>query len=65
LSRTGRVSFEHKGERIILKDLPAEAPDKTAGITVLEMEFDQKPEQTFASYYPQLHRGREIAKDRI
>jgi len=36
-----------------------------AGITVLEMEFDGPPEYCFASYYPQLHGGREITTERL
>ncbi|HHY82596.1 MAG TPA: alpha-L-fucosidase [Clostridiales bacterium] len=59
------VDFEHKGHRIILKNLPEECPAPVAGITVLEMEFDGPPEYCFASYYPQLHGGREITTERL
>jgi len=55
------IKFEHIGHRIILKDLPQKSPDEIAGITVIEMEFDQRPEYRFASYYPQLHGGSDIA----
>ena len=55
------IRFEHKGHRIILKDLPERSPDRIAGITVIEMEFDKLPEYRFASYYPQLHGGSDIA----
>lgn len=55
------IEFEHKGHRILLKNLPKEAPDKIAGITVIEMEFDETPKYMFASYYPQLHGGRDEA----
>jgi len=55
------VDFEHRGQRIILKNLPAEIPDKSAGVTVIRMEFDTPPEYIFASYYPQLHGGRDYA----
>ena len=55
------IDFELKGHRIILKGLPKEAPDKVCGVTVIAMEFDEKPEHTFASYFPQLHYGQDIA----
>lgn len=58
------IEFEHIGHRILLKNLPKESPDKTAGITVIEMEFDELPEYLFASYYPQLHEGKDIAGDK-
>jgi len=54
------LKFEHKGHRILLKDLPKSAPDAHAGITVIEMEFGTQPEFLFCSYYPQLHAGRDI-----
>ncbi|MDD6263071.1 MAG: alpha-L-fucosidase [Clostridiales bacterium] len=55
------IDFEHVGHRIILKNLPAEAPDKTAGVTVLRFEYDHTPDYRFASYYPQLNAGEDIA----
>ena len=54
------LDFEYKGQRIILKNLPLESPDKAAGITVIKIEFDSKPEYRFASYYPQLNGGQDI-----
>ncbi len=57
------IEFEHIGHRIILKNMPKESPDKTAGITVIAMEFDERPKQMFASYYPQLHGGVDVAGD--
>jgi alpha-L-fucosidase len=54
------IDFEQTTGRIILKNLPAEVPDKTAGITMLKLEFDEPPKQIFATYFPQLHGGREI-----
>lgn len=57
------VDFEFKGQRIILKDLPPEAPDKIAGVTVIDMEFDREPEYIYASYYPQMHGGVDYAGD--
>jgi alpha-L-fucosidase len=53
------VAFEHARNRIILKDLPRESPDKHAGVGVIAMEFDQAPRYLFASAYPQLHGGSE------
>ncbi len=43
--------------------MPKESPDKIAGITVIAMDFDERPKQMFASYYPQLHGGYDIAGD--
>lgn len=57
------LDFEHKGHRILLKNLPLNPPDPHTGVTVIEMEFEEKPEYLFASYYPQLHRGTDIIKD--
>lgn len=54
------LEFEHKGHRILLKNLPAAVPDTNAGVTVIEMEFEESPKYMFASYYPQLHGGRDI-----
>ena len=50
------LAFEHKGHRIILKDLPAKAPDPS-GVTVICLEFEKAPEFYPMSYYPQLHGG--------
>ena len=55
-----KVDFEHKGQRIILKNLPEKAPDPT-GVSVICMEFDEVPEHHPMSYYPQLHNGRDWA----
>lgn len=52
------IDFEYKHRSVILKNLPGSSPDKHAGIAVIEMEFDNKPEYVFASNYPQLHKGR-------
>ena len=59
------VEFEHKGHRIILKNLPKEIPDQICGITVFDMEFDEEPKYVFASYYPQLHGGEEFTDQKI
>ena len=54
------LEFEHKGHRILLKNLPRTPPDTHAGVTVIEMEFAEPPQYLFASYYPQLHGGRDV-----
>lgn len=51
------IDFEKKGDRILLHNLPAENPDPILGMPLLKMEFDEKPEYRFASYFPQLNRG--------
>jgi alpha-L-fucosidase len=55
------VDFEQRGHRILLKKLPKSSPDTTAGIAVLELEFENIPEFHMCSYYPQLHGGRDYA----
>jgi len=57
------IEFEHRGHRILLKNLPAECPDKIAGMTVLRLEIDHVPEYYYGSYYPQVHRGEDRAGD--
>ncbi|MFW6308840.1 MAG: alpha-L-fucosidase, partial [bacterium] len=57
------VEFEQKGHRIILKNLPKKSPDEVAGVAVLELEFKEEPEFHRASYFPQLHGGRDYAGD--
>ena len=59
------IEFAHKGQRILLKNLPAKAPDPS-GVTVICLEFDEEPEYIRMSYYPQLHGGQDFAGgDRI
>lgn len=53
------VHFEHRGCRILLKDLPEECPDRTNNIAVFKVEFDCEPEYHFAAYYPQLNGGKD------
>lgn len=57
------VAFEHRGNRIILKDLPPEPPDRHTGVTVIEMEFDSAPRYFYASLYPHMREGRDIVGD--
>ncbi|MBR6772127.1 MAG: alpha-L-fucosidase [Clostridia bacterium] len=51
------IEFEHRGHRILLKNLPAEAPDKIANVTVIRLEYGENAPFRFASYYPQLWNG--------
>ena len=37
------IQFEQRGHRILLKNLPPTPPDTLAGITVLQLEFDGRP----------------------
>ena len=37
------IDFEQKGNRIMLKNLPAKSPDKLTGVTVIELDFAQPP----------------------
>ena len=51
LLTTGKqIAFEQNGPRIVLKKLPKESPDKTAGVTVIALEFASAPRhQHFAT----------------
>ena len=51
------IAFEKDGHRLILKDLPTENPDRTMGIPVVKMEFDEPYDYCYGSYYPQVHEG--------
>lgn len=51
------IDFEKKGDRLILKNLPAENPDPILNIPLIKMVFDHEPEYRFASYFPQLNGG--------
>lgn len=57
------IDFEFKGHRIILKNMPEQVPDTIAGVTVIDMEFEEEPKYKIASYYPQLHGGEDFAGD--
>lgn len=56
------VSFRRDGDRLYLYDLPTEVPDREIGLTVLKMEFAEPVKYCFASYYPQLHYGRDMSE---
>lgn len=49
--------FDAVNERLILKNLPKECPDKIIGVTVIKLEFDDVPVFLDGSRYPQLHYG--------
>jgi alpha-L-fucosidase len=59
------VDFELDGHRLVLKNLPRTSPDSHAGIAVIELEFDESPQYLMASYYPQLHGGRDITSEKL
>lgn len=58
-----KVDFEVDGHRIILKNLPKEAVDKHAGITVFKLEFEEKGQYQWVSYYPHMNLGVNVAGD--
>ncbi len=55
------IDFEHRGHRILLKNLPQAHPDKSANITVIRLEYGEEAPFRFASYYPQLWGGEDFA----
>ena len=57
------IQFEQRGHRILLKNLPPAPPDPIAGISVLKLEFEGPLDFHWASYYPQLHGGVDLAGD--
>ncbi len=57
------VDFELRGQRLLLKNLPARTPDKTAGVALFELIFDKKPRYHAFSYYPQLSGGRDYSPE--
>jgi len=63
LSRGTPVEFVERGQRIILKGLPARSPDAAAGVAVIAVEFREPPVFNLCSYYPQLHGGRDWTGD--
>ena len=65
LSTGENVDFVKDGHRIILKNLPAECPDKHAGIAVFKLEFEEHAKYKWVSYYPQMHGGMNFAEGLI
>ncbi len=59
------VDFTHDGHRLILKNLPTEAPDRHTGITVFKLEFEEPAEYKWVSYYPHMHFGQNFAGDLV
>lgn len=60
-----KVDFELDGHRLILKNLPKEAVDKNAGITVFKLEYDEKAQYQWVSYYPHMNYGVNTAGDLV
>ena len=58
------VEFEHRGSRILLKNLPKKSPDALNNVAVFTVEFDEAPEYHWAAYYPQLNGGRDFTGGR-
>ncbi len=58
------IEFEQRTGRILLKNLPITPPDKIAGVTILKLEFDERPTHHTCLYYPQLHEGHELVSVR-
>lgn len=63
LGTNEEIEFEQKGHRIFLKNLPLTSPDPIANVGMIELTFEETPKYTFASYIPQLHGGKEVARD--
>ncbi len=57
------LAFEHRGQRLLLTDLPRQRPDTTTGVTVIDLEFDGAIEQKMFSYYPQLSGGTDYSPE--
>lgn len=51
------IDFVFDRHRIILKNLPAESPDKILGITTIVLEFEELPRYRFCGAYPHLNEG--------
>jgi len=43
------ITFEQKGERLILKNLPQSNPDEIAGVCVIKLECKSRPRQTLGA----------------
>ena len=56
------VEFEHRGCRIMLKNLPERTPDTVNNIPVFKLEFDEKPEYHWGMYYPQVQGGQDWSR---
>jgi hypothetical protein len=53
-----KLSFVQEKYRIILRDLPKEGRDTIAGVTVIALEFEGRPETVRFAARPPLNRGR-------
>jgi alpha-L-fucosidase len=56
-----KLAFTQEKYRVILKDLPPEGRDKTAGVTVIALEFESEPEIARFAARPPLNAGRIIS----
>ena len=56
------LKFEYRDQRILIRDMPADAADPHANVTVIAMDFDEPPRYQFASYYPQLRCGHDYSQ---
>ncbi len=57
------IKFSQSGHRLHLTGLTDKSPDDVLGIGVIVLEFFDQPGLTFASYYPHLHGGTDLAGD--
>ncbi len=55
------IPFTQTGHRVVLNQLKRQSPDSILGIGVLVVTFEEAIGLTFASYYPQLHGGTDLA----
>ena len=53
-----RIVFEQKDNRIILKNMPVNSPDKLAGFTIIVLEFTRKPQHINKVITPALSAGK-------
>lgn len=60
-----KVDFKVDGHRIILQNLPKEAVDKHAGLTVFKLEFEEEAKYQWVSYYPHMNGGINVAGDLV
>ena len=50
-----RIDFEQDGARIILKNMPTSSTDKTAGVTIIALDFAAEPRHESFATTPALH----------
>ena len=58
LPATGEsLPFEQDKARLTVKGLPKDSPDPICNVGIVELIFEDEPQYTMASLYPQLHGG--------